>query len=58
MRQHRTEFELEADDNWLSRKWWQKEFPPSAHRRLRIIVYAFIFGIGISAANVVYVLLF
>ena len=48
----------EADDNWLSKEWWQKEFPPSVHRRMRIIMIAFAIGIAVSAANVVYVLLF
>ena len=48
----------EADDNWLSKEWWQKEFPPSVHRRMRIIMIVVAIGIAVSAVNVVYVLLF
>ncbi|MCY3879823.1 MAG: hypothetical protein OXF74_11675 [Rhodobacteraceae bacterium] len=52
------EVSQEADDNLLSKEWWQKEFPPSVHRRMRIIMIVFAIGVAVSATNIFYVLLF
>ena len=52
----------DEDDNWLSKEWWQKEFPPSeypaAHRRLRFMQIMALIALTVTAANMIYVYLF
>ena len=55
----RAEVDYEADDDWLSKEWWQQEFPPRYHRYLRNIFVFIVVGNMMSlVAYYVFVYLF